>query len=341
MVKPVLGEGMQQIKIEDLMSAGAHFGHQSHRWHPKMRPYILMERKGIHIIDLTKTVKALEVAAEAVRNITAQGKSVLFVGTKKQAQKIIEEEATRCNMPYISNRWLGGTLTNFSTIQKSIAKMKELEKIIAEGAIERYVKKEALKIQRDLEKMHIVLNGIRDMHELPGCVFISDARKDYIAITEAIKLNIPIVSIVDTNIDPSNIDYVIPANDDSIRSLKLIISYIADSAIEGRALFNESISQIPIHKEEAPEIAGVRVRRRRTKLVPKPSYGEKEKTGTTSEKPKDEIIKETPKKPFERVKRLFKKPSKKEDEPRATKVRKISTSPKKSTEKKRNSKEKD
>jgi len=228
------GENMSIVSMKQLLEAGVHFGHQTRRWNPKMREYIFTERNGIYIIDLQKTVKKMEEAYEFVKNISAEGGYILFVGTKKQAQESIQEEAQRCGMFYVNHRWLGGMLTNFKTIRKRIERLNELEKMEEEGLFEVLPKKEVLNLRHEKERLEKNLGGIKDMTELPQAVFIVDPRKERIAVQEARKLNIPIVAIVDTNCDPDEIDYVIPGNDDAIRAVKLLTEKIADAVIEGR-----------------------------------------------------------------------------------------------------------
>lgn len=224
---------MAVISMKQLLEAGVHFGHQTRRWNPKMAPYIFTERNGIYIIDLQKTVKLVETAFDFVRDVTSQGKKILFVGTKKQAQDSIREEALRCDMFYVNQRWLGGMLTNFKTISKRIGRLFELERMEEEGIFEVLPKKEVSNLIAEKDKLERFLGGIKHMKELPAAIFIVDPRKERIAVAEARKLNIPIISIVDTNCDPDEIDYIIPGNDDAIRAVKLITSKIADAAIEG------------------------------------------------------------------------------------------------------------
>lgn len=228
------GERMSIISMKQLLEAGVHFGHQTRRWNPKMKDYIFTERNGIYIIDLQKTVKKIEEAYEFVKNISAEGGSILFVGTKKQAQESIREEAQRCGMFYVNQRWLGGMLTNFKTIRKRIDRLHELEKMEEDGLFEVLPKKEVLNLLHEKERLEKNLGGIKDMTELPQAVFIVDPRKERIAIQEARKLQIPIIAIVDTNCDPDEVDYVIPGNDDAIRAVKLLTEKIADAVIEGR-----------------------------------------------------------------------------------------------------------
>ena len=224
------------VSIQDLLIAGAHFGHLTRRWNPKMKKYIFMERNGIYVIDLKKSLEALQTACDEIINITRSGDKVLFVGTKKQAKDIIKNEAERSNGFYINERWLGGTLTNFATIKKSIRRLKQIEKMATDGTYDKLLKKEILKIEREREKLDLVLGGIRDMNSLPGAVFVVDTKKEGIAVSEACKLNIPVFAIVDTNCDPDVIDYPIPANDDAFKSINLITHAIADAVIEGMSV---------------------------------------------------------------------------------------------------------
>ncbi|AFV11336.1 30S ribosomal protein S2 [Thermacetogenium phaeum DSM 12270] len=225
---------MAIISMKQLLEAGVHFGHQTRRWNPKMAPYIFTERNGIYIIDLQKTVKKMEEAYNFIKEVVSEGKSVLFVGTKKQAQDSVREEAERCGMFYVNVRWLGGMLTNFQTIRKRIERLRELEKMEETGHFELLPKKEVTKLQAEKEKLLRFLGGIKDMDELPGALFIVDTRKEHIAVCEARKLGIPTVGIVDTNCDPDEIDYVIPGNDDAIRAVRLLTSKIADAVLEAK-----------------------------------------------------------------------------------------------------------
>lgn len=225
---------MAIISMKQLLEAGVHFGHQTRRWNPKMAPYIFTERNGIYIIDLQKTVKKVDEAYNFVRQVVASGDSVLFVGTKKQAQEAMREEATRCNMFYVNERWLGGMLTNFKTIQTRIARLRKLEAMEADGTFDVLPKKEVIGLKHEMGKLTKYLGGIKDMKKLPGALFVVDPRKEHIAVLEARKLNIPIVATVDTNCDPDEIDYVIPANDDAIRAVRLLTGKMADAVLEGR-----------------------------------------------------------------------------------------------------------
>ncbi|AUG57212.1 30S ribosomal protein S2 [Acetivibrio saccincola] len=225
---------MSVISMKQLLEAGVHFGHQTRRWNPKMAEYIFTERNGIYIIDLQKTVKKIEEAYFFIREVAMNGQKVLFVGTKKQAQDSIKEEATRSGQFYVNVRWLGGMLTNFKTIRGRIQRLKELNQMEEEGMFEVLPKKEVIKLRNEMAKLEKYLGGIKDMDELPGALFVVDPRKEKIAILEARKLGIPVVAIVDTNCDPDEVDYVIPGNDDAIRAVKLITAKIADAVIEGR-----------------------------------------------------------------------------------------------------------
>ena len=225
---------MAVVSMKQLLEAGVHFGHQTRRWNPKMAPYIYTERNGIYIIDLQKTVKKLEEAYSFVRDLAANGQSILFVGTKKQAQDAIREEATRCGMYYVNARWLGGMMTNFKTIQRRIARLEQLHTMETDGTFDLLPKKEVIKLNLEIEKLEKFLGGIKNMKKLPGALFIVDPRKERNAIAEARKLHIPIVAIVDTNCDPDEVDYVIPGNDDAIRAIKLISSIMANAVLEGK-----------------------------------------------------------------------------------------------------------
>lgn len=224
---------MKKIELTQLIEAGAHFGHLTRRWNPKMKPYIFMEKNGIHIIDLKKTQTLLTESAEALQKFVADGKKVLFVGTKKQAKIIIDAEARRCDMNWVSERWLGGMLTNFSTIRKSIKRLTNIEKQETDGTFDQINKKERLMRTREKDKLKKVLEGIENMGKLPSALFVVDIKKEAIAIKEAKRLNIPVFAVVDTNCDPDTVDYVIPANDDAVKTIELIVKYMADAVIEG------------------------------------------------------------------------------------------------------------
>ncbi len=238
---------MSVISMKQLLEAGVHFGHQTRRWNPKMKKYIFQERNGIYIIDLQKTVRKVEEAYKFVREVAGDGGKVLFVGTKKQAQDSVKEEAERSGMYYVNQRWLGGTLTNFSTIQKRVQRLKNIEKMQEDGTFEVLPKKEVVQLKKEHERLVKFLGGIRDMKGLPDALFIIDPRKERIAVAEARKLNIPIVGIVDTNCDPDEIDYVIPANDDAIRAVKLLTGKMADAVLEAKQ--GEEIAEEEVQEE--------------------------------------------------------------------------------------------
>jgi len=244
---------MPRVTLEQLLAAGAHFGHLTRRWNPKMKEYIFMERNGIHIIDLKKTQQKLEEACVAIQKVVEDGEDVLFVGTKKQAKEIVKTEALRCHMFFMTDRWLGGTLTNFSTIKKSIKHMKNLEKKSTDGTYDKITKKEILTIDREKAKMKKVLEGIEDMKRLPGAIFVVDIKKEQIAVKEAIKLNIPIFATVDTNTDPTVIDFPIPSNDDAAKSISIIGRTIADAIIEAKQKGDQNKAEIAVKETEEKE----------------------------------------------------------------------------------------
>jgi small subunit ribosomal protein S2 len=246
---------MSVVQMKDLLEAGVHFGHQTKRWNPKMAKYIFGERNDIYIIDLQKTVKKFGAAYDFLRDSAAQGESLLFVGTKRQAQQIVLEEAKRCNMFYVNNRWLGGMLTNFSTIKKSIEKLKKLETSKEDGTYERLPKKEVIKLEKEREQLEKNLGGIKEMRRLPSAIFVIDTIKEKTAVLEANRLGIPVIAIVDTNCDPDQIDYVIPGNDDAIRAIRLITSKIADAVLEGRRLQEKAQADKPgdLPRDAKPE----------------------------------------------------------------------------------------
>ncbi len=243
---------MASISMKLLLEAGVHFGHQTNKWNPKMKTYIFGARNGIYIIDLQQTVGMFHAAYNFVVDTVSSGKEILFVGTKKQSQESIKDEAQRCGMPYVNQRWLGGMLTNFSTINKSIERLNHLDKMFTDESIKAFPKKEIMKLQKEMIKLEKVLGGIRNIRGLPGGLFIVDPKREDIAVQEAKKLNIPIVAIVDTNCDPDDIDYVIPGNDDAIRAIKLFSSKIADASMEGKKRFEERI-QADTDKETLSE----------------------------------------------------------------------------------------
>jgi small subunit ribosomal protein S2 len=237
---------MTIISMKALLESGVHFGHRTHKWHPAMKPYIFTERNGIHIIDLQKTVKSLQSAYNMVRDTVAEGGTVLFVGTKRQAQETIQDEAVRAGMPYVTARWLGGMLTNWRTIRSRINELERLERMRDKGDFGRITKKEALILTREIERLETLLGGIRQMTRPPELLFVVDIRRESTAIHEANLLNIPVIALVDTNCDPRDVDYVIPSNDDAIRAIKLLVAKIADAAIEGKAMRKD------IGEEELP-----------------------------------------------------------------------------------------
>ena len=240
---------MPSVSMRQLLEAGVHFGHQTRRWNPKMRPFIFAERNGIHIIDLAQTAQRLEAALDYVRETVARGEAILFIGTKKQAQEPVAQEATRAGMPYVNKRWLGGMLTNFVTIKKRIGLLEQLEARQQAGEFDRLPKKEAAKLTEELNKLNGTLGGIRKMKRVPGAVFIVDPHRERIAVTEANKLEIPVVGTGDTNVDPDELDYIIPANDDAIRAIRLLCSLVADAAIEGA---NERANRATMEPEPEP-----------------------------------------------------------------------------------------
>ena len=227
---------MTQTTMEDLLEAGAHFGHQTKRWNPKMKQYIFGQRNGIYVIDLGKTLKLFQEAEAFVSRLAENGQTLLFVGTKRQAQDLVQEEAQRCGMYFVNQRWLGGLLTNFMTIQRSIGRLRELEAMAEDGRYETLSKKEIARIEKGKRKLHRNLDGIRKMSRLPDAVFVVDTRREKIAVDEARKLKIPVIGIVDTNCDPDDVDYIIPGNDDALRSIRLFLTRIADAVISGRGL---------------------------------------------------------------------------------------------------------
>lgn len=244
---------MALVSMKNLLEAGVHFGHQTRRWNPKMAKYIFTSRNGIYIIDLQKTTKLLDEACEFIKSVVREGKPVLMVSTKRQAQDIIKIEAERCGMFFVNHRWLGGMLTNHVTIQKRIQRLKELDELIDTGKIETYPKKEASRMRKEREKLHRALGGIKDMKGMPGAIFVIDPHKEAIAIAEARKVRIPIVAVVDTNCDPDEIDYVIPGNDDAIRAVKLVTSLISDSVLE--ALEGRPFGDVQVQCEDAEMMA--------------------------------------------------------------------------------------
>lgn len=244
---------MSVVSMKALLESGVHFGHRTQKWHPAMKPYIFTERNGIHIIDLQKTSKAIQQAYNLVRDTIAEGGTILFIGTKRQAQETVQSEAIRCGMPYVTVRWLGGMLTNWRTIRQRINELEKLERMRDKGEFDRLTKKEALILHRKIERLEVLLGGVRQMVRLPELVFVVDVHREATAIHEANLLNIPVIAMVDTNCDPTNVDYVIPSNDDAIRAIKLVVSKIADAVIEGKALRKEipeeSLVSMPMAEE--------------------------------------------------------------------------------------------
>jgi small subunit ribosomal protein S2 len=246
------------VEINSLLEAGVHFGHQTRRWNPKMRPYIFKEQNGIYIIDLRKTLSQLEKAYKALSEIASEGKTVIFVGTKRQAKESVREDAERCGMFYVNERWLGGTLTNFKTIRQSLERLDDLEAMETDGRIEQLSKKERLHVEKQKKRLLKVLAGIREMRKLPSCLVVMDTKKEAIAIREARKLGLPLIGLVDTNSDPDDLTYPIPANDDAIRSIKLFTKVLADAIIEGRAKFSKNKEFLDDKKKSAAEADGVK-----------------------------------------------------------------------------------
>ena len=276
---------MAYVTMKELLEAGVHFGHQTKRWNPKMKQYIFGARNGIYIIDLQKTVRMFKTAYDFITETVANGKSVLFVGTKKQARESIYEEANRCEMFYVHNRWLGGMLTNFQTIKQSIDRLNYLNTIQNDGSINLFPKKERLKLGKERTKLDSNLGGIQSMNKLPGAIFVVDPKNEAISVREGIRLNIPIVAVVDTNCDPEEIDYVIPGNDDAIRAIRLLASRVADACIEGRERYEEKAQAESDKQEDEPdEIAAASA-----DLKP----GERKVISDGTEGPVVEIIKRT------------------------------------------------
>ncbi len=242
------------ITMKQLLEAGVHFGHQTKRWNPKMKRYIFTARNGIYIIDLQQTVKMFRTAYDFVRDLAAEGKTVLFVGTKKQAQEAVEEEAKRAGTPYVNVRWLGGMLTNFQTIRKSLDRLQKLTDMTVDGTADKLPKKEVLKLAKERIKLEKVLGGIKDLRRIPDAIFVVDPSREEIAVLEARRLSIPIIAIVDTNCDPDLVDYIIPGNDDAIRAIKLFLGKVADAIIEGKAAYEEKAASAADKEAEAPEV---------------------------------------------------------------------------------------
>jgi len=255
---------MAVVSMKALLESGVHFGHRTNKWNPGMKPYIFTERNGIHIIDLQQTVKAINIAYNIIRDSVSTGGIVMFVGTKRQAQETVRDEATRCGMPFVTERWLGGMLTNWSTMHQRIQELERMEKLFATGDIEKLTKKEALLIQREINRLNLRLSGVRTMTRVPELIFVIDVEREYAAVHEANLLKIPVIALVDTNCDPSYVDYVIPSNDDAIRAIKLMVSKMADAVEEGKAMRKDeeieaesAMKPAEMHAVEAAEQARI------------------------------------------------------------------------------------
>ena len=252
---------MAYVSMKQMLETGVHFGHQTRRWNPKMRPYIFGARNGIHIIDLQQTVKLFRTAHDKIVGTVAEGGKVLFIGTKRQAQEAVASEAARAGQPYVTHRWMGGTLTNFVTIQKSVERLKKLEAMFADGSVNRYQKKEILSLQREMDKLNATLGGIKDKNRLPHLVFVIDPHREEIAITECRKLGIPVVAVTDTNCDPDVIDHIIPGNDDAIRAIKLFVNAMAEACLEGVAMGKDGASpeeaMLKASQSPVPAVSGL------------------------------------------------------------------------------------
>ncbi len=286
---------MEKVDITALIEAGAHFGHLTRRWNPKMKPYIFMEKNGIHIIDLKKTQVLLTEAAEELSKLVADGKKVLFVGTKKQAKNIIETEARRCSMNWVSERWLGGMLTNFATIRKSIKRLTNIEKQETDGTFDKITKKERLFLTRERDKLKKVLEGVETMNKIPGAVFIVDIKKEDIAVKEAHRLKIPVFAIVDTNCDPDVAEYIIPANDDAVKTVEVITKFMADAILEGEAKLKEVKAEEAAEKErlkkerEAEKAEEAAAKEKQRKEIAEKKAEEKRKAEAAKEKKSAEM----------------------------------------------------
>jgi len=237
-------------ELKELLEAGVHFGHQTRRWNPKMKPFIFTSRNGIYVIDLKKTQECLKVAGLKAKEVVAKGGSVLFVGTKKQAQEVIQQEAQKCGMFYVTERWLGGTLTNFATIRRNIRRLRDIERMAEDGTFEKLTKKEVLKLEKEREKLQTILGGIKDMNELPKLLYVVDSKKERIAVVEANKLGIPVIAIVDTNSDPDLINFPIAGNDDAIKSIKVLTQEISNAILEAKHIFQEATAQTEVKEAE-------------------------------------------------------------------------------------------
>jgi small subunit ribosomal protein S2 len=279
------GVEMNKVDLTQLIEAGAHFGHLTRRWNPKMKPYIFMEKNGIHIIDLKKTQSYLQDSADMLTQMVSSGKKVLFVGTKKQAKGIVETEAKRCNSNWVSERWLGGMLTNFATIRKSIKRLNNIEKQETDGTFDKITKKERLFLTREKDKLKKVLEGVESMSRIPGAMFVVDIKKEAIAIKEAQRLNIPVFAVVDTNCDPDPVNYIIPANDDAVKTIELIVKYMADAVIEGENKAKE------IKAEEAAEAERIKKEKEQEKKEEKQKAAAAE-TGDSEKAASENTVKE-------------------------------------------------
>jgi len=278
---------MATIELAHLIEAGAHFGHLTRRWNPKMKPYIFMEKNGIHIIDLKKSVGLLHQAYQEMIESVSQGNTILFVGTKKQAKGVIESEAKRCGMNWVSERWLGGMLTNFSTIRKSVKRLQNIEKQETDGTFDKITKKERLFLTRERDKLKKILEGVETMSRLPGVVFVVDIKKEDIAVKEAKRLSIPVFAIVDTNCDPDPIDHVIPANDDAVKTIELIVKYMSDAVIEGQAKFKERRAEEVAERERSRKEHQEETDQSEEKKISKKHLKRKDKEEDISEEKKD------------------------------------------------------
>jgi small subunit ribosomal protein S2 len=299
---------MPKVELTQLIEAGAHFGHLTRRWNPKMKKYIFMERKGIHIIDLKKTQKAIDHSFDNMVNVASEGKKILFVGTKTQAKGIIKEQAERSGSNYVTERWLGGMLTNFATIRKSIKRLQNIEKMETDGTFEKITKKERLQLTREKDKLRTTLGGIETLNRLPGAIFIVDIKKESIAVNEALKLNIPIFAIVDTNCDPDPVDYLIPSNDDAVRSIELITKTISDAVIEGQSKAQElkaekAAAKEREKKEKEEEVSEEDKSKRKVKRVRFDEKGKKTEEKEVKSEQKAEKQKEEAKKAEESEKK--------------------------------------
>ncbi len=286
---------MRTLELSHLIEAGAHFGHLTRRWNPKMKPFIFMEKNGIHIIDLKKSLGLLNKAYQEMIEAVSLGGIILFVGTKKQAKGVIESEAKRCGMNWVSERWLGGMLTNFSTIRKSVKRLQNIEKQETDGTFEKITKKERLFLSRERDKLKKILEGVESMSKLPGAIFVVDIKKEDIAVKEAKRLNIPVFAIVDTNCDPDEINHVIPANDDAVKTIELIVRYISDAVIEGQAKFKERKAEEVAERERTRKEDQNEPEAEDEKKFSKKHLKRKEKKeGETSEGSTDSGLTETP-----------------------------------------------